>query len=183
MHTRHGRICGRVIGWRAKRRDARDEALRGPAGCRIWTYNNPAYRLMFPIIQQATGSTPSNVFSQYLAIPVGMSAATWLIAAVVELGLTEALAGDDELKVFAPTDAAFAHLGLDADNIGDLPLWLLEEIILYRLPPGQLFAEDLLQKRVNRITPASLQDVRISFGRAARTSGAALSIPRVAPPT
>ena len=44
-----------------------------------WTYNNPAYRLLFPIIQSATGESLSSVFNAVLASPLGMSDASWAI--------------------------------------------------------------------------------------------------------
>jgi CubicO group peptidase (beta-lactamase class C family) len=44
-----------------------------------WTYNNPAYRLLFSIIQAATGQNLSNVFAQHISTPLGMSAASWVI--------------------------------------------------------------------------------------------------------
>jgi uncharacterized surface protein with fasciclin (FAS1) repeats len=73
-----------------------------------------------------------------------------LIAAVVELDLTGALDGEDPLTVFAPGDAAFAKLGLDADNIGDVPEKLLEEIILYHITGGKKLAADLLPNSSKR---------------------------------
>lgn len=44
-----------------------------------WTYNNPAYRLLFSIISSATGSSLSAVFQQYIADPLGMSGCQWII--------------------------------------------------------------------------------------------------------
>jgi CubicO group peptidase (beta-lactamase class C family) len=43
-----------------------------------WTYNNPAYRLLFSILQTASGDSLSNLFSQYLSTPLGMNA-SWVI--------------------------------------------------------------------------------------------------------
>lgn len=44
-----------------------------------WTYNNPAYRLLFSIIQSATNDTLPNVSAQHLFNPLGMSAASWVV--------------------------------------------------------------------------------------------------------
>ena len=44
----------------------------------FWTYNNPAYRLLFPIIEQATGRDLPEVFAERLFDPIGMSAANWV---------------------------------------------------------------------------------------------------------
>jgi uncharacterized surface protein with fasciclin (FAS1) repeats len=59
-----------------------------------------------------------------------------LIAAVQAVDLTGPLAGADPLTVFAPTDDAFAALGLDASNIGSVPLDALAGILLYHVAAG-----------------------------------------------
>ena len=44
----------------------------------FWTYNNPAYRLLFSIIEEATDSDLPGVFAERLFDPIGMSAAGWV---------------------------------------------------------------------------------------------------------
>ena len=56
-----------------------------------------------------------------------------LIAAVVDAGLVSALSGNRQLTVFAPTDDAFAALGLNAANIGSVPDDTLRNILLYHV--------------------------------------------------
>ena len=70
---------------------------------------------------------------------------TTLIAAVRAAGLVDTLRGDGPFTVFAPTDDAFAALGMETVN--DL---LLEEnrdqltaILTYHVVPGEYFAADL----------------------------------------
>lgn len=61
-----------------------------------------------------------------------------LVAAVVAADLVDALSGDRQLTVFAPTNAAFAALGLDATNIGTaLTKEQLQGILLYHVTPGR----------------------------------------------
>jgi uncharacterized surface protein with fasciclin (FAS1) repeats len=67
-----------------------------------------------------------------------------LIAAVLAADLAGALSGDEMLTVFAPTDAAFAKLDLNAENIGDLDKSALSNILLYHVAAGKLMAEDVL---------------------------------------
>ncbi|SDN19987.1 Fasciclin domain-containing protein [Haloarchaeobius iranensis] len=43
-----------------------------------------------------------------------------LVAAVAEAGLVGALDGNRQLTVFAPTDEAFAAVGITPDNVGDV---------------------------------------------------------------
>jgi uncharacterized surface protein with fasciclin (FAS1) repeats len=67
-----------------------------------------------------------------------------LIAAVVAADLVETLDGRRQFTVFAPTDAAFAELGLNAGNIGSLDKAALTNILLYHVAPGERFATDVL---------------------------------------
>ncbi|MEX2182933.1 MAG: fasciclin domain-containing protein [Chloroflexota bacterium] len=59
-----------------------------------------------------------------------------LIAAVVAADLVDALNGKRQFTVFAPTDAAFAKLGLNAGNVGSLPKATLQNILKYHVTPG-----------------------------------------------
>src|SRR5690606_24188763 len=63
-----------------------------------------------------------------------------LIAALQAAGLVETLQGAGPFTVFAPTDAAFAAIDLNADNIGSLPVDALRNILLYHVAPGRLDA-------------------------------------------
>jgi uncharacterized surface protein with fasciclin (FAS1) repeats len=69
-----------------------------------------------------------------------------LIAAVLaaDPAVADALAGDDQLTVFAPTDDAFAALELTPDNIGDLGQAFLTDVLLYHVTAGRLLAADVL---------------------------------------
>ena len=70
-----------------------------------------------------------------------------LIAAVLAADpvVVETLAGNGQHTVFAPTDDAFAALGLDEDNIGTaLPQDVLTAILLYHVAPGRRYSADVL---------------------------------------
>jgi len=69
-----------------------------------------------------------------------------LIAAVLAADplVADALAGKDELTVFAPTDDAFAALELTPENIGDLDQAFLTDVLLYHVTAGRLLAADVL---------------------------------------
>jgi uncharacterized surface protein with fasciclin (FAS1) repeats len=67
-----------------------------------------------------------------------------LIAAVGAAGLGPALDGKRQFTVFAPTDAAFAKLGLNSTNIVDVPQAALTDILLYHVVPGSRLAEDVV---------------------------------------
>lgn len=65
-----------------------------------------------------------------------------LVAAVQEAGLVEALDGNRQLTVLAPTDAAFNAIGVTADNVGDVDG--LAEILAYHVVPGRRDAQSVV---------------------------------------
>jgi uncharacterized surface protein with fasciclin (FAS1) repeats len=68
-----------------------------------------------------------------------------LIAALSCTGLVPALDGKGQYTVFAPTDAAFGNLGLNASNICNaLPTETLTSVLLYHVAPGERFASDVV---------------------------------------
>ena len=70
-----------------------------------------------------------------------------LRAAVESADLADALNGSDPLTVFAPTNAAFARLGLDEDGVKKLDTEALVNILTYHVTPGDRFLDDLLKER------------------------------------
>ena len=68
-----------------------------------------------------------------------------LVAAVEEAGLVDALSGNRQLTVFAPTDEAFealaGELGVDVEDL--LELDDLGEILTYHVTPGRRDAESV----------------------------------------
>lgn len=79
-----------------------------------------------------------------LSVNSGSGEFSTLIAAVQYAGLVDTLNGNRQFTVFAPTDAAFAKLGLNASNITSLPKDLLTDILLYHVAPGERFAADVV---------------------------------------
>jgi uncharacterized surface protein with fasciclin (FAS1) repeats len=73
-----------------------------------------------------------------------------LIAAVLsaESIVLDTLSGNGQFTVFAPTDDAFAVLGLDETNIGTaLRQDVLTDILLYHVAHGRRNSEDILDSR------------------------------------
>ncbi|MCR3955102.1 MAG: fasciclin domain-containing protein [Gudongella sp.] len=69
-----------------------------------------------------------------------------LIAAILEAdpAVLDTLSGRGQFTVFAPTDDAFAALGLDEDNIDELDEDTLTQILLYHVARGRRDAESVL---------------------------------------
>lgn len=94
-------------------------------------------------------------------IAVGNPNFTTLVAAVQAAGLVETLNGDRQLTVFAPTDAAFAALGLNAGNIGTaLTAEELTGILLYHVTPGRRVSPSVVN--APRIRMLNGQDAAIA---------------------
>ena len=88
-----------------------------------------------------------------LATALAVSEATGdfntLIAAVLaaDPAVVTTLASNGQHTVFAPTDAAFAELGLTADNIGDpevIDTETLTTVLVYHVVKGRLLADDVI---------------------------------------
>jgi uncharacterized surface protein with fasciclin (FAS1) repeats len=69
-----------------------------------------------------------------------------LVAAVKEAGLEDALSGNRQLTVFAPTDDAFEDLAdeLDVKVKKLLELDNLKDILLYHVTPGRRYSESVV---------------------------------------
>ena len=69
-----------------------------------------------------------------------------LIAAVLaaDPAVVQTLTSKGQYTVFAPTDAAFAKLGLNETNIGTVPKADLTKILLYHVAHGRRYAEDVV---------------------------------------
>jgi len=70
-----------------------------------------------------------------------------LIAAVLaaDPAVVSTLSDNSQQTVFAPTDDAFAALGLTSDNIGEaLDQETLTKVLLYHVAPGRRYAEDVV---------------------------------------
>jgi uncharacterized surface protein with fasciclin (FAS1) repeats len=85
-----------------------------------------------------------------------------LIAAVVAANLVPVLDANRQFTVFAPTDAAFAELGLDASNIGSMDKAALTSILLYHVAPGSRPAEDVLKSEKIRTIAKKFLAVRVA---------------------
>ncbi|MEF8840206.1 MAG: fasciclin domain-containing protein [Haloarculaceae archaeon] len=66
-----------------------------------------------------------------------------LVAAVQEAGLVDALSGNRQLTVFAPTDEAFGKLGVTADNVDEVDDEFLLDVLTYHVTPGRRDAESV----------------------------------------
>lgn len=69
-----------------------------------------------------------------------------LIAAVLaaDPAVLETLTSNGQYTVFAPTDGAFAAIGLDETNIGSVPQDALTNILLFHVAKGERYAADVV---------------------------------------
>lgn len=67
-----------------------------------------------------------------------------LVAAVQRAGLVDTLNGRRHFTVFAPTDDAFAEIGLNAGNIDTVPIPVLKNILLYHVTDGDRNSQSVI---------------------------------------
>jgi len=66
-----------------------------------------------------------------------------LVAAVREAGLVDALSGNRQLTVFAPTDEAFNDAGITVDDVDEVDDEFLLGVLTYHVSPGRRGAESV----------------------------------------
>lgn len=92
---------------------------------------------------------PSKATASIVEIAAGDGRFTTLVAAVLcaDPAVVTALTSGEQLTVFAPTDAAFAALGLDATNVcSALDQATLTSILLYHVEEGRHFSNSVVPK-------------------------------------
>ena len=102
-----------------------------------------AFSAVFAAPAAAAGSDKT-IVETALAINAESGEFSTLISAVVYTGLLPTLNGKGQFTVFAPTDAAFAKLGLDADSIKTLPKATVKSILLYHVARGERLSGDVV---------------------------------------
>lgn len=88
---------------------------------------------------------PGSLFDTLLARNERRGDFDTLIAAALRVGLADALVGDDELTLFAPTDKAFRRQGLNPGNVGERSAKELSQILLYHVTLGKRSVADLIE--------------------------------------
>src|SRR3954454_484717 len=86
----------------------------------------------------ARTAPPASIVDTAIAVNAQTGEFSTLVAALLaaDPAVIARLSRTGQVTVFAPTDAAFAKLGLDASNVGSLPRATLTKILLYHAAPG-----------------------------------------------
>ncbi|QLD87383.1 fasciclin domain-containing protein [Natronomonas halophila] len=103
----------------------------------------------------AVTATPPSDGDTIVDVAVAADGFDVLVAAVQEAGLVEALDGNRQLTVFAPTDAAFNGIGVTEANVGNVDS--LAEVLTYHVVPGRRSAQSV----VNASSVPTLNGARI----------------------
>lgn len=76
-----------------------------------------------------------------------------LVAAVVKAGLVDALSGNRQLTVFAPTNSAFNAIGINnPEDFDSIPVSTLQSILLYHVVPGNRMSDAVVNSsRLNTL--------------------------------
>jgi transforming growth factor-beta-induced protein len=99
-----------------------------------------------------------------LAINAETGEFSTVIQALVAAGLVDALTAPGPFTVFAPTDAAFARIGLTPENIGTLPVPLLTRLLTFHVAGESLDAAAVVGRDRIRMLNGRDANVRIEGG-------------------
>jgi transforming growth factor-beta-induced protein len=99
-----------------------------------------------------------------LAINAETGEFSTVIQALVTAGLVDALTAPGPFTVFAPTDAAFARIGLTPENIGTLPVPLLTRLLTFHVAGESLDAAAVVGRDRIRMLNGREANVRIEGG-------------------
>ena len=123
---------------------------------------------MMAVVLSASGLTTEAQAQRQSIVDVAIAANeatgefSTLIAAVVAADLVDTLDGFRRYTVFAPTDAAFAKLGLNAGNVVLAPKKELRNILLYHVTNGKRFSGSVLNARFLRMANGETTRVSVS---------------------
>lgn len=111
-----------------------------------------AFAAFVPAPTKAAPPDTPSIVDIALAVNAENGEFSTLIAAVVAADLVETLSGNRQFTVFAPTDAAFAELGLNAGNIGELvDKATLTNILLYHVAHGHRLSQSVVNAQQIRM--------------------------------
>jgi len=106
-----------------------------------------ALALVIPLTVPVAAAPPGpTVVDVAIAVNEETGLFNTLIAAVLaaDPAVMKTLSGNGQFTVFAPTDDAFAKLGLNPGNIGTLPQDVLTDILLYHVARGRRDSTDIV---------------------------------------
>jgi uncharacterized surface protein with fasciclin (FAS1) repeats len=102
------------------------------------------FAFAIPVKAAPAANLDNSIVDIALAVNAQNGEFSTLIAAVVYTGLAPILDGKGQFTVFAPTDAAFAKLGLTKDNITTLDKSFVKKVLLYHVARGERFSGDVV---------------------------------------
>jgi uncharacterized surface protein with fasciclin (FAS1) repeats len=129
-----------------------------------------------PVAARRSGPT---IVETAIAVNADTHAFDTLIAAVLAAKLDGVLSGNRQFTVFAPTDAAFAELGLNPTNIGDLDDETLKTILLHHVTTGRKDAAAVVGADSLRMLDGTRADVDVT-GAGVFVDGGQVIMPNVA---
>ncbi|HET7726435.1 MAG TPA: fasciclin domain-containing protein [Candidatus Limnocylindrales bacterium] len=86
-----------------------------------------------------------------------------LVAAVLEADAAGLLSARGKLTVFAPTDAAFAEIGVTPANVGTLDDAFLLDVLLFHVARGERWSGDVVASDQIRMLNGDVAEVNIPY--------------------
>jgi len=118
------------------------------------------------VVGPASAKQPAKSGPSIVDIAVSNGNFQTLTQLVVQLGLVDALSARGQLTVFAPTDAAFAKIGITADNVDDTIAALgadtVRNIVLFHVTHGARSSSDVVAASQIRMLNGDFARVSVS---------------------
>ena len=124
--------------------------------------SNGVIHVIDAVLLPKNSEQPVSTEKSIVETAIGAGSFKTLVEAVQAAGLVDALSGDDDLTVFAPTDAAFAKIPEAVLNKILSDKEKLQAILTYHVVPGKVLAKDVVELKTAKTLQGQSVDISVT---------------------